>query len=130
MRFCLCVCLSVCPEPQKLSSSEETVPAIVREGSPGGRSKLLKKEQADFTLTLNGKHIPVVEVTKFLGLVFDRKLTFVPHLQYLRTKCLKALNLLRVVAHASWGGDQQTLLNLCRSLIRSYMYMVGQEIFI
>jgi len=71
------------------------------------------------TLTLNGKQIPVVEETKFLGLVFDRKLTFVPHLRYLRTKCLKALNLLRVVAHTSWGGDQQTLLHLYRSLIRS-----------
>ena len=81
----------------------------------------LRKQHADptLTLTLNGKQIPVVEETKFLGLVFDRKLTFVPHLRYLRTKCLKALNLLRVVAHTSWGGDQQTLLHLYRSLIRS-----------
>ena len=79
----------------------------------------LRKEHSDPTLTLNGKRIPVVEETKFLGLVFDRKLTFVPHLRYLRTKCLKALNLLRVVAHTSWGGDQQTLLHLYRSLIRS-----------
>jgi len=79
----------------------------------------LRKEHSDPTLTFNGKHIPVVEETKFLGLVFDRKLTFVPHLRYLRIKCLKALNLLRVVAHTSWGGDQQTLLYLYRSLIRS-----------
>jgi len=79
----------------------------------------LRKEHSDPTLTLNGKQIPVVEETKFLGMVFDRKLTFVPHLRYLRTKCLKALNLLRVVAHTSWGGDQQTLLHLYRSLIRS-----------
>ena len=79
----------------------------------------LRKEHLDPTLTLNGKQIPVVEETKFFGLVFDRKLTFVPHLRYLRTKCLKALNLLRVVAHMSWGGDQQTLLHLYRSLIRS-----------
>jgi len=52
-------------------------------------------------------------------LVFDRKLTFVPHLRYLKTKCLKTINLLRVVAHTSWGGDQQTLLHLYRSLIKS-----------
>jgi len=43
----------------------------------------------------------------------------VPHLRYLRTKCLKALNLLHVVAHTSWEGDQQTMLHLYRSLIRS-----------
>jgi len=58
----------------------------------------LRKQHADPTVTLNGKHIPVVEETKFLGLVFDRKLTFVPHLRYLRTNCLKALDFLRVVA--------------------------------
>jgi len=37
-------------------------------------------------------------------------------------RCLKntkALNLSRVVAHTSWGADQQTLLHLYRSLIRS-----------
>ena len=34
-------------------------------------------------------------------------------------KCLKAINLLRVVAHTFWGADQQTLLHLYRSLIRS-----------
>jgi len=34
-------------------------------------------------------------------------------------KCVKALNLLRVVAHTSWGADQHTLLHLYRSLVRS-----------
>jgi len=66
--------------------------------------------------------MPVVEETKFVGLVFDRKLTFVPHLRYLGTKCLKALNLLRVVAHTSGGGDQQTLLHLYQSLIRPKLH--------
>jgi len=40
-------------------------------------------------------------------------------LRYLKDKCTKALNFLRVVAHTSWGADQQTLLHLYRSLIRS-----------
>ena len=79
----------------------------------------LRKQHVDPVLTLNGKPIPVAEETKFLGLIFDRKLSFLPHLRYLRTKCLKGLNLLRVVAHTSWGADQQTLLHLYRSLIRS-----------
>jgi len=35
-------------------------------------------------------------------------------------KCTKALNLLRVVSHTTWGADQQTLLHLYRSyMIRS-----------
>ena len=69
---------------------------------------------------LNGSAIPVVEETKFLGIIFDRKLSFLPHIQHLKDKCCtKALNLLRVVAHTTWGADQQTLIRLYRSLIRS-----------
>jgi len=61
----------------------------------------------------------VPEQTKFLGVFFDNKLTFLPHIRYLKEKCLKALNLLRVVAHTSRGADQNTLLHLYRSLVRS-----------
>jgi len=70
-------------------------------------------------LTLNGTLIPVFEQTKFLGVIFDNKLTFLPRIRYLKEKCVKALNLLRVVAHSSWGADQHTLLHLYRSLVRS-----------
>ena len=51
----------------------------------------LRKHHADPHLTLDGSVLPVVEETKFLGLLFDRKLTFIPHLKYLKAKCLKAL---------------------------------------
>jgi len=40
---------------------------------------------------------------------------------------MKALNLLRVVIHYQWGADEETLLHLYRSLIRSkldYVCMV------
>ena len=40
-------------------------------------------------------------------------------MQNLKEKCVKALNLLRVVAHTCWGADQHTLLHLYRSLVRS-----------
>ena len=63
-------------------------------------------------LTLNGTLIPVVKQTKFLGVIFDNKLTFLPHIRYLKENCVKALNFLRVVAHTSWGADQHTLLHL------------------
>ena len=69
----------------------------------------LRKVYPDPVLLLNGMQIPVVEQAKFLGLIFDRKLSFVPHLRYLRQKCMKALNLLRVVAHAKWGSDEAAL---------------------
>lgn len=73
----------------------------------------------DPCLTLNGHTIPVVEKTKFLGLFFDRKLSFKPHIDYLRVKCDKALNLLKVVSKLNWGADRKVLLRLFRSLVRS-----------
>ena len=44
---------------------------------------------------------------------------FIPHIKHLKDKCTKALNLLQVLAHTFWGADQETLLHLYRSLIRS-----------
>ena len=68
---------------------------------------------------LYGSLIPVVEDFKFLGVLFDRKLSFIPHIKYLKAKCLKALNLLKVLSHTDWGADRTVLLQLYRSLIRS-----------
>ena len=56
---------------------------------------------------LYGTPIPVSAETKFLGLVFDRKLTFTVHIKYLKDRCLKVLNLLRNVAHKDWGAESE-----------------------
>ena len=63
--------------------------------------------------------IPVKDEVKFLGLVFDKKLDFKAHVAYLKKKCQKALNILRVVGHTDWGADKSTLLKLYRTLVRS-----------
>ena len=73
----------------------------------------------DPVLKLDGVEIPVVDQYKFLGIIFDRKLSFIPHINYLKVKCQKALQLLRVVAHTDWGADKLTWLKLYRSLVRS-----------
>ena len=44
---------------------------------------------------------------------------FLPHIKYLKTKCLKPMNLFKIIAHQTWGADQSTLLTLYRTLIRS-----------
>ena len=73
----------------------------------------------DPVLKLDGVEIPVVDQYKFLGVIFDRKLSFIPHINYLKAKCHKALQLLRVVVYTYWGADKATLLKLYRSLVRS-----------
>ena len=58
----------------------------------------LLKPHFDLQLSLNGMPIPVIKKTKFLGLMFDRKLSFIPHFYYyLKEKCMKAINLLRLI---------------------------------
>ena len=73
----------------------------------------------DPVLKLDGVEIPVVNHYKLLGVIFDRKLSFIPHIKYSKAKYHKALQLLRVVAHTDGGADKSTLLKLYRSLIRS-----------
>ena len=78
-----------------------------------------RKIHNDPALYIYGSQIPVVAESKFLGVIFDKKLSFIPHIKYLKAKCLKALNLLKVLSHTSWGADRTTLLHLYRFLIRS-----------
>ena len=70
-------------------------------------------------LYLNKTRIDVVTEFKFLGVIFDTKLTFLPHINALKKKCKKALNLLKVVTHSERGVDRKVLLRLYRSLVRS-----------
>ena len=78
-----------------------------------------RKLHLDPELTLDGIQIEVVPEFKFLGLLFDSKLSFIPHINYLSNKCHKALNLLRVVSSMDWGADRKVLLRLYRTLVRS-----------
>ena len=59
----------------------------------------------DPVLKRDGVEIPVIEQYKFLGIIFDKKLSFIPHINHLKAKCHKALQLLCVVAHTDWGAD-------------------------
>ena len=78
-----------------------------------------RKRHPDPLLYLNNEPIQIVKETKFLVIIFDSKLTFIPHLKYLKAKCLKALNLLRVVAHTDCGAEYTALMRIYTSCIRS-----------
>ena len=82
----------------------------------------------DPDLFLKGNRIPCVEETRFLGMIFDKRLTWVPHLKALKTKCLKTLQILRVLSHTSWGADRTTMLRLHHSLVLSKLFY-GCEVY-
>ena len=81
-----------------------------------------RKLHPEPSLFLNNHLFPVVNEVKFLGLYFDNKLSFLTHIKYLKTKCPKAMNLFKIIAHQTWGADQSTLLALYRTLIRSKLH--------
>ena len=58
---------------------------------------------------LDKSPIPVVEETKFQGVIFDRKLSFIPHLKYVKRKALKALNILKVIGNTKWGSCSNSI---------------------
>jgi len=73
----------------------------------------------DVRLEIDGSRIPTAETTKFLGLTWDPKLTWIPHISQLKDRCLKSLNILRTITSSSWGADSTTIMNLYRAIIRS-----------
>ena len=73
----------------------------------------LRKQHLDPELYLNGTQ------AKFIGLLFDYKLSFIPHIIFLKSRCTKSLDLIKVLSNTTWGADRQVLLRLYRALIRS-----------
>ncbi|GFV99622.1 putative RNA-directed DNA polymerase from transposon X-element [Trichonephila clavipes] len=63
--------------------------------------------------------IPVVPDVGFLGVIFDRPLTFLPHILHLRKRCEKSLNLLKVLSNTSWEADRTSLLRVYQAIVLS-----------
>ncbi len=60
-----------------------------------------RKLHLDPVLKIDHTEIPIVEHYKYLGIIFDCKLSFIPYIKYLRTKCNKTIQLLRTIAHTN-----------------------------
>ncbi|GBN29334.1 putative RNA-directed DNA polymerase from transposon BS [Araneus ventricosus] len=73
----------------------------------------------DPVIQIRDTNIPVVEELRFLGVTFDRKLTFLPHVLNLRKRCEKSLNILKVLSTTTWGADRPSLLRIYQSVILS-----------
>ncbi|GFW62605.1 putative RNA-directed DNA polymerase from transposon X-element [Trichonephila clavipes] len=63
--------------------------------------------------------IPIVSEVRFHGIIFDCKLTFLPHVLYLRKKSERSLNILKVLPKTLWGADRVSLLRVYQALILS-----------
>ena len=82
----------------------------------------------DPDLYMYDQRIACKEETRFLGLLFDCKLSWVPHLKDLKIKCSQALKVLRVLSHTSWGADRNHLTILYKALVASKL-AYGCEVY-
>ena len=68
-------------------------------------------------LQLSGSIIPRLNSFKFLGIVLDARLSMNKHVEYIKSKCVKRLNLVRCLAGTDYGADRKTLLHLYKTLV-------------
>ena len=73
----------------------------------------------DPELYIKNKLIPISDNIKYLGVILDTKLSFKPHIQYIRDKCLKSLNILKVLSNTFWGAHRSSMLSIYRTIVRS-----------
>ncbi|GBN45393.1 hypothetical protein AVEN_185227-1 [Araneus ventricosus] len=73
----------------------------------------------DPNIQIRNAPIPVVNEIRFLGVIFDRKLAFLPHILHLRKKCERSLNILKDLSRTTWGADRTSLLRIYQAVILS-----------
>jgi ribonuclease HI/exonuclease III len=77
------------------------------------------KLEASVNLTVRGVKLSVVPNTKFLGVTFDRQLSWKTHISNVVERTKKAYNLMRSVAGHSWGASKKALITIYKALVRS-----------
>ena len=75
----------------------------------------------NISLKIDNEPIFLVNSHKFLGITLDTRLTFRAHVEDVRNRCLKRMNVLKCVCGRNWGADRKTLTTLYFGLIRSVL---------
>ena len=70
-------------------------------------------------ISINNRHIPRLNTVRYLGLLLDEKLSWKEHIASLKKSSMKKLNLMKKLAHSSYGADTTTLMKIYRSVVRS-----------
>ena len=90
-------------------SKEKTVPIIFTHRYPASPTKL----------TIDKVKLDWKKEVKFLGLIFDSRLTWNKHIDYVAKRCTQRLNLMKCMSGQRWGANKQSLVHTYIAMIRS-----------
>ena len=87
-------------------------------------NRCFQKKKKNFLpkLTYDGQILPNEKEVRFLGMLFDHRLTLAAHIKELTQRCQKDLNLMKLVSGTNFGSDKIILIRLYTSLIRSKIH--------
>ena len=72
-----------------------------------------------YSVPVDSHTITISQEAKFLGLTFDSRLSWKPHINNLISRCKKNVNIIKSLCSTWWGADPRCLLTVYRALIRS-----------
>ena len=81
-------------------------------------SRSLLARKAELNLTLYGEPLKIYPQVKFLGIIFDSKLTFQKHFEDVLERCNHRYHRLRLLANKKWGSSPATLLQIYKQCVR------------
>ena len=79
----------------------------------------LKRREEIRTLFLDQTILLYEDHVKYLGVIFDKKLTFSQHIHEVVCNVKQRLNILKVVSGLNWGADQTMLLRIYQAFCLS-----------
>ena len=71
------------------------------------------------SLKLGSETLTYSTSAKFLGLIFDSKLTWIQHLTQLKTECQKLLGIMKMISSQRYGAMKDSLIQIYRTYIRA-----------
>jgi len=72
-------------------------------------SRRRRTERKEIEIYVNSKTVKQVNSIKYLGIIFDNKITFRDHINYTEEKCIKLIFSLSKSAKITWGLRHETL---------------------
>lgn len=75
-------------------------------------------DTVSISVLYNREPIPQVDSVKYLGMIYNEKLNWSPHIEYITAKAQRALGLLRRLSNRKYGLRRHTMLMIYKMYVR------------